>query len=226
MPRLKNIFIFTLLLIFACLILLLACEKENKGESKIESAEAMQTEGDSSKVQETTISGPNAEKLQAQRAELENRLEVLLSKIEEIEDSLLQREKRLIEQAKSLDEREKSLNEWETRLRRQQAISWIVLVLGVLGIFLGIVIALRRKKSKKESVETKDKKVAEAEPSGKDVASSVESVTSEEVQAKEVKSKPGQSKETDSKKETKSKSAPKPKSKSTSKSKPKNEPEQ
>lgn len=226
MPRLKNIFIFTLLLIFACLILFLACEKENKGESKIESAEAMQTESDSSKVQETTISGPNAEKLQAQRAELENRLEVLLSKIEEIEDSLLQREKRLIEQAKSLDEREKSLNEWETRLRRQQVISWIVLVLGVLGIFLGIVIALRRKKSKKESVETKDKKVAEAEPSGKDVASSVESVTSEEVQAKEVKSKPGQSKETDSKKETKSKSAPKPKSKSTSKSKPKNEPEQ
>jgi hypothetical protein len=128
-------------------ILILGCKKSEEVEQTTEPSEnQVQTVSDTAEVEQEIIEAPSLEKLEKGKAEVETRLEALLSLIEQKEKALIEREQRLMEQEAQLEAEAQDLATRQSKFWRQQVISWIVLVLGVGGIVLGFIIGRKKQK--------------------------------------------------------------------------------
>lgn len=169
------------LLFFLSLILFtnLSCKKaKNDNQSIGDSVQKPQTVSETNGVQQEEAEVPSINKLEKGKAEVETRLETLLSLVEEKEQSLIEREKRILEWEASLEARSTELAKKESSFRRQQILSWIVLVLGVGGMVFGFVIGRRKQKPPLAATEIKSKD---------DTDKKKAKITSEEVKVESIK---------------------------------------
>lgn len=139
-------------------LLVMSCRKANQGnETPAEPAQRVQTLRDTTGIEQEAEVVPSIEKLEMGKVEVATRLEALLSLIEQKEKSLIDRETRLLEQEASLQAKEKELAKREASFRRQQVISWVVLILGLGGIFFGFILGLKKQRKSVGGTETKTK---------------------------------------------------------------------
>jgi len=189
--KMKIGFSSSLMFLIFILLLIISCKEATQvNETPVEPAKSVQTMPDTTGIEQDTISVPSIEKLELGKAEVETRLDALLSLIEQKEKSLLERETRLLEQEKILAKRQVSL-------KLQQIISWIVLALGVLGIVFGFIIGRKKQKksASKTKTEVKSKAVAEGEAAEKKHIIETEEVNAEsKVEEKEPPKEKPQSK--------------------------------
>ena len=143
MGAIKTSLLYSLFLVTLSFVLTIGCEKaKNRKPTTEQPVVEVETVGDTSEVEQKAKPVPSLER----RAEVETRLESLLSLIEEREKILLDKEKRLFALEKRVEERAANLDKGEKNLRLQQTISWIVLALGAVGIGLAFVIGTRQRK--------------------------------------------------------------------------------
>lgn len=132
--------IFSSILVLAAILNFIGCNnlddqsliKEDLKKEALAAADSMQVPqelSDSLLIEST-----------ARVTELENRLENLISVLEEKEKTLISRENKLLELDHSLDEKAAILAEKEMAVRRLETMSWIVLAIGLLGMVAGFVV--------------------------------------------------------------------------------------
>lgn len=202
-------------LLSSILFLIISCKKPQDTRQTMEvTVQTVQTRSDTSGVKRDTTVVPSIEKLEKGKAEVETRLEALLSLIEQKERSLLEREKGLLEQEASLKVRAENLTNKESRFWRQQMISWIVLVLGLGSIVFAFIIGRKKQKKFESDIEVETEEKSEVKAAGETEK------RKEDIKAEEAKAE-SEVKEKDTGKEVEEKEAPK--EKSESKTQPKKE---
>ena len=173
---------------------------------------------------------PRLSESTARVAELENRLENLVSVLEEKEQTLISRENKLLELDHSLDEKAAILAEKEMAVRRLETMSWIILAIGLFGMVAGFVV-IRHYFKKQASLDS----VVEVNDPIEPVKSDLKSEDKKEIKATAVVKKPTQTRKrqvtaakpkpkTVTKPIAESKPKPKTATKSKTESKPKTKP--
>ncbi|MBN1479663.1 hypothetical protein JXA70_05280 [candidate division KSB1 bacterium] len=88
---------------------------------------------------------PDSMELQKSRSDIEQRLENLLSLIEQKESALVYRENKLKETQSKLELRENELSKKEQQVKSQRNVSWIVLIIGALTLIFAFIIVARNR---------------------------------------------------------------------------------
>ncbi|MBN2009966.1 hypothetical protein JW960_11540 [candidate division KSB1 bacterium] len=135
----KNLNLSVIVLLTA-FVLMCGCDRANTPDKTTGNKLKTISKSDSLRAGISSLTAPQSDEIQNSKTELEQRLEKIVSLIEEKEQNLKDRENTAVKMEMRLAARADELEQKEDWLTVQQYIAWIVFVIGIISMIVAIVI--------------------------------------------------------------------------------------